>query len=393
MKTNITDLAQSEIIDLLYKQIPRLVVGHFIAASIFVFWLYESHNSEYLFTWLSVILLILSCRLATFILYQQKSQEMEVSKKQKWKHLWLALSLASGIFYSYGFITLIPAISSEYVLINGLFVIALSSSAVIAYGFSLSALFSFFIPVVIPNLFFVLFYGGQTGLFTASVLGLYSLTAFFIVKNVNLAFRRSITLNHQYEHEMQKRKVVEQQLHEISRRDGLTGLYNRRYFDEVLSSEIGRAYRNHTPLSILLVDVDHFREFNEHYGHIAGDNLLVEVGHILAGLANRNGDVLSRYGGEEFAILLPNIDAKGAFSFAEKLQLRVQEQRIEHMASKLSYLKSVTVSIGVTTLPPLAKMDAHQLLDRADKALIEAKNQGRNRVKYFENLDFDQDRV
>jgi diguanylate cyclase (GGDEF)-like protein len=210
-----------------------------------------------------------------------------------------------------------------------------------------------------------------------------------LIRSVNIAFIKSIELNYQTKQEIEKRKVIERQLYDMSRRDSLTGLFNRRYFDEMLEVELGRAYRSHSVLSLVLLDVDHFKEYNDYYGHVAGDNCLIDVAHLIERQTNRKGDLVSRYGGEEFAIILPGIDAKGARAFANRLREFIEKQRIEHKATPLTTLGAVTVSLGVTTVIPLMKLKPNELIDQADKALYDAKREGRNRVKAFAPFGID----
>lgn len=159
--------------------------------------------------------------------------------------------------------------------------------------------------------------------------------------------------------------------------DKLTGIPNRRYFDEIFLKELKRASREATPLTLLMVDIDHFKLFNDSYGHIAGDDCLQKIAHTLHSLVSRPGDVVTRYGGEEFAIILPNTDIK-AISLAEECRNSVEKLQILHKSSKIS--NYVTISIGVKTLYPDKKSSPRKIILEADKALYKAKELGRNRT-------------
>ncbi len=164
----------------------------------------------------------------------------------------------------------------------------------------------------------------------------------------------------------------------LAHRDGLTDLLTRRAFDEALEREFGRARRNATQLSLLLLDVDWFKNYNDHYGHPAGDECLRAVSRCIAEAARRPADSSARYGGEEFAILLPETDAKGAFVLAGTIRTNVKVMRIPHVASEK---KVVTVSIGVATFDPSKPgMGRADLLRQADEALYAAKAAGRDRI-------------
>jgi len=161
--------------------------------------------------------------------------------------------------------------------------------------------------------------------------------------------------------------------------DGLTGLANRRQFDERLSEEWARARRDATPLSLLLIDVDHFKAFNDQYGHQAGDAALRTLGRILGEQARRPADLAARYGGEEFALLLPNTDATGSAEVGERLRNAVRDLGLLHALSLPS--KIVTVSVGgASHVPAEVHTDQAALVAAADRALYAAKHSGRDRV-------------
>lgn len=164
----------------------------------------------------------------------------------------------------------------------------------------------------------------------------------------------------------------------ISAMDGLTGVANRRHFDETLALEWRRAARNSTPMSLLMLDIDYFKAFNDTAGHQAGDDCLRRVAHKLRDAVQRVGDLVARYGGEEFAVLLPGTDATKAMQFADKLREDIAALRIAHAASPFTF---VTVSIGVATVaPPRDASGMEDLIGIADSALYEAKHRGRNGV-------------
>jgi diguanylate cyclase (GGDEF)-like protein len=158
--------------------------------------------------------------------------------------------------------------------------------------------------------------------------------------------------------------------------DALTGLPNRRAFDEALTRDLARAQRQASPLSLAVLDVDHFKKFNDTYGHATGDLVLKAVAGALASCV-RSGDVPARYGGEEFAVILPATDLPGALIVGERIRKCIAETGVETPQGKLH----VTVSVGlVSQRPGAAKATNESLFERADQALYRAKQQGRNRV-------------
>lgn len=160
--------------------------------------------------------------------------------------------------------------------------------------------------------------------------------------------------------------------------DGLTGIPNRRRFDEVLHMEWHRAQRTGKPISLLMIDIDHFKHYNDTYGHLQGDDCLKAVAQALAELAHRGGDFVARYGGEEFVCVLAETDAPGAQIVADRLLAAVTDLNIPHEASPV--VPWVTVSIGYCTASSVSGHSWEQLLDCADRNLYRAKQAGRNRV-------------
>jgi diguanylate cyclase (GGDEF)-like protein len=168
------------------------------------------------------------------------------------------------------------------------------------------------------------------------------------------------------------------QLAALSSTDALTGLANRRRFDEVWAEEWQRAARNGLALALILIDVDHFKAYNDHHGHQAGDDCLRGVAAVLAREARRAGELVARYGGEEFVVVLPGIDAAEARDFAERLRAAVEAEAIPHGHAPAG--PYVTLSMGVASSQPRHEADAEALLKDADVALYLAKRHGRNRV-------------
>jgi diguanylate cyclase (GGDEF)-like protein len=160
--------------------------------------------------------------------------------------------------------------------------------------------------------------------------------------------------------------------------DGLTGISNRRQFDRQLEKEWSLMMRRSAPLSLLLIDIDYFKRYNDHYGHGAGDDCLRLVARTIASVIKRPGDLAARYGGEEFAIILPDTDEKGARVVAEAARLAVESLKLPHASSPLT--DHITISLGVTTDIPHRQGNLQDLVNAADHALYHAKSAGRNRI-------------
>ncbi|WP_233799715.1 sensor domain-containing diguanylate cyclase [Paraburkholderia sp. HP33-1] len=180
--------------------------------------------------------------------------------------------------------------------------------------------------------------------------------------------------------QLRLRRAAEDELRELARTDGLTGLNNRRAFEEHVNDEWRRAQRDDRPLSLLLIDVDNFKGFNDLYGHSAGDEALIGAARCIAQNARRPGDTAARFGGEEFAVLLPDTDAAGAQRIAEQIRAAVQALQCRHVASAHHVL---TVSVGAATAHGALIATSRALIDAADQALYRAKDAGRNRVMVY----------
>jgi diguanylate cyclase (GGDEF)-like protein/PAS domain S-box-containing protein len=177
---------------------------------------------------------------------------------------------------------------------------------------------------------------------------------------------------------IRERKQAEEELKRLSYLDGLTGVANRRRFDEDLGLEWRRMTRDAKPLSLIMCDIDFFKAYNDTYGHQGGDDSLRRVANTLNSVVGRPGDLVARYGGEEFVVILPETDSQNAKFLAEKMRSRVESLGIIHVSSQVCEV--LTISLGVATSIPTRGSLPDELISSADQALYEAKTEGRNRV-------------
>jgi diguanylate cyclase (GGDEF)-like protein len=189
---------------------------------------------------------------------------------------------------------------------------------------------------------------------------------------------------------MERRKMAEElrltnaRLTVLAAVDGLTSIANRRSFDERLAEEWRRAARQQTPLSIAMIDLDYFKQFNDHYGHVAGDNCLQALAEVLTSQLHRRPEMMvARFGGEEFAMLLPNTAADATATVAERIRAAVYSLAIPHVGSSWRF---ITISIGHATLTPLPGQSQSELIKLADAGLYQAKHAGRNRTEAIGSL-------
>lgn len=187
---------------------------------------------------------------------------------------------------------------------------------------------------------------------------------------------------------VKRERVLQSRTEKLSREaviDGLTGIYNRKYFDQKLAVELSRAQRQKNPLSLVMLDVDYFKKYNDTYGHPAGDRVLQAVVGAVQSQLNRLSDVFARYGGEEFIIILPSSDQSGATRIAEKVRQAVLALKLDHARSQVA--EYITVSLGVATCLGGVVCTETRFLDTVDKALYAAKHCGRNTVQWLSVSD------
>ncbi len=163
--------------------------------------------------------------------------------------------------------------------------------------------------------------------------------------------------------------------------DALTGLYNRRFFDAQFANQLVQAQRQGTTLSLIMLDIDYFKNYNDHYGHIAGDSAIIAVADCIRKRLQRSSDLAARYGGEEFIVMLPNSTATVAQNFAESTRQAITELNIHHINSMIA--NHITISVGVSCCMPGMKVDTVTFLKNTDLALYAAKQKGRNQVQYL----------
>lgn len=186
--------------------------------------------------------------------------------------------------------------------------------------------------------------------------------------------------NERIEEQRLELEKVNRQLQKLSLKDPLTKLWNRRKYDDTINLEWNRCLRHQRPIALILLDIDYFKEYNDYYGHLAGDECLTKIGQTIRDSLSRSADMAARYGGEEFIVILPETEKEEAIKIADMLRQKIEELHIPHAHSTVS--SYVTVSIGITSIIPNNNLSHEDLFKFADKALYQAKADGRNQVKF-----------
>lgn len=365
-------------VDSLYRHSMTYVVFHPLAACLFLWTFWLELRDFPIIVWFAFVCVLSIVRYiaAYFYHYGLKSAQQIYF----WEGAFIVLSFFQACTYTVMWVYLIEPDTPLNNAVIGLWLIALSACSVVGYSANLRGLFAFFAPVVIPGVITLMIHGGHFNLSIALSIVLYSVVVTIAMFPVYRSIKQSVTLNFALQKEIDQRKQAEGKLLALSRQDGLTGLANRRHFDVTLHDEIKRASRARQPIALVLLDIDYFKDYNDFYGHLAGDACLKHVANLLAEHVNRSSDLVARYGGEEFALILPNTTKNAATEIAISIQQSVYEQNIPHCKSKLAGHERLTISAGVAVIEANTTCSEEQLIAQTDRALYQAKRRGRNRV-------------
>lgn len=398
-------------LDLLYANLPSALVSTAIATIILCIIIYKSVPALQLITWLSVYLILILLRFLKAKKYPYGKVSFE--KTGLWINLYMLGTGGSGLMLGILPYLIETGESLYYFLITILWISGIAAAAIVHQAVLVRVFFAFSLPIMVPFTIYLVTVGDSNYYFlVAGQLLFYSFLIINIVRvnktyaesiklqfnntellhELNLEKNRVNALNDELKQDLRERIEMEDELRDekgkvedmakkllmLSSQDGLTGIANRRHFDEFLAKEWGRSARASSPLSLIICDIDAFKNYNDHYGHQEGDRCLCRIASILAEHARRGGDLAARYGGEEFAIILSDTNIADAVSIAKQIHQAINLQAIPHAASDVDNI--ITVSFGVATIIPEKDIPSSLLISRADKALYKAKQNGRNQV-------------
>ncbi len=380
-------------LEMLLQNGRRTTIGlHLVGviATILVFWPFMAATTLLLWATAVLVLLLVRSLLMSVALVQRQYQS---HPRHVYWQLILGAALTGTVWSSaYIFVAQQVPVTMQYVfllLIVMLTVFSLGFSVVVR-EYYIVYVFTSLWPIAWWNL--VHYWDQPYNLLLGLVLLAFCALLLYVCDQTYKSFRNMISLTWEREHIAQElgditgflrdrnRQLQDarRQLTDLANVDELTGLGNRRLVNRMLQEEINRARRGGAELSVILLDVDYFKNYNDQYGHPAGDAVLQKLADIMLRASSRAGELVARYGGEEFILLLPGASAESALRTASRLREMIAQERIPHAASTVA--EHITISQGVITVRPDGEYLPADLINRADKALYRAKGAGRNAI-------------
>lgn len=336
---------------------------------------YESAYQTHLQVWLLVILAATAIR---FFLTQQCISRFKAHGYVPREALKHALTTGlSGILWGVGSLFVLDA-SPTAMVVSITTVQAMILGGALTLGAYPPSFYAFSLPAIFPLIIALCLQGGSTNIILATQSLVFLTLVFSISKRFNRSLRHVWQLTFEKEQLLQALTQASEHQKTLANTDALTGIANRRQFDHVLSQELSRMSRMPSPLSLLMLDVDHFKSYNDNYGHVAGDECLKQIARILSEQFGRASDTPARYGGEEFTVIMPHTDEKGALRQAQGIRHAMEQLHIDHAYSPVA--QHITLSIGIVSLHTSDVREAKDLIAMADQCLYQAKSAGRNRI-------------
>ena len=356
-----------------FRQLPislivNLAIGLILAAA-----LWGAVPSRALLAWSALLIAVTGARFLTLRAFRKTAPKSEADYAV-WKKYFLAGACAAGVVWGMSGILLFHPSSFPHQVVLAFVLGGMVAGAVPLLSSVRHAYWCFAIPIMVPISIRMMLVGDRIHLIMGLMMAIFGLAMLATSVQVRRLFRDSERLRR----ELYSSIEVGQALEYMVRLDSLTGIPNRRLFEEELDKEWARARRDNEPLSLITADIDHFKEYNDHYGHPAGDLCLVEVAQTMYHALSRPGDVAARIGGEEFAFLLPQTDLDGAMAVAGQIREHILALNLLHEASPVA--RQVTLSFGVSSSELASVSSPAGLIHTSDVALYEAKRGGRNRI-------------
>lgn len=359
-------------IDQSFRQLPISLVVNLVNGLIAVVVLWDAAAAPVLLFWLLLLTAVTATRFLTMRAFRKASPDTR--RDQAWTHYFVAGACASGVVWGAAGVLLFHPSSFPHQVFLTFVLGGMIAGAVPLLSSVGHAYWLFAVPAVVPISIQMLSLGDPMHLIMGLMIAIFGIAMLSTSSEVRRLYQdlenlrrdllSSIELSHSLEH--------------MVRVDPLTQIPNRLLFEEELKKEWGRAKRDNETLAVIIGDIDHFKEYNDHYGHPAGDRCLVTVAQTMQRALSRPSDVLARIGGEEFAFLLPRTNLSGAISVAELMHEKILAMKLPHEASPV--VNQVTLSFGVASSSDATVSSPADLVRVSDLALYEAKRRGRNQI-------------
>ncbi|MCK9373015.1 MAG: GGDEF domain-containing protein [Sulfuricurvum sp.] len=375
----------AEQIRLLYHQGNTIQILGIVAAGVSVIMFWNVADHLLLSLWFTALFLLSVIRLIANFRFTQISFE-NPDTFNKWKNIYLLGTFLSGCLWSMLAFFYDPSWPAPnqvmlFILFTGIIAGALNSNSSVFIAFP-----AFYLPLVFSLMYVML---SQTDEGFYPLLTLFIIyTALMYISSLKYHNRLTHSLRLRFENEQLAEKLAQynKRLLELADTDELTGLHNRRSLNRYLRMASNQHFLDQHSLSLIFIDLDYFKQYNDTYGHERGDQCLVQIATILKSNARQSSDMMTRYGGEEFTLILANTNARQARLIAERIRQDLNQLHLPHAASPIS--DHVTISIGIVTMIPQQPDSCAHLLSIADKALYEAKKTGRNRIVHASEESF-----
>ncbi len=335
--------------------------------------------------WFALFVVVTLLRTANtwrFCKKYEREEELDYNAWIRRFYIYTFMAAASWCLGSIWIGSQLDPLSQVYIFIV---LLGVSAAGIPLLGVIQGVMLTFQIITTIPYLVYISIQLGERGLILIFMFGLYLIGVVFSIHRMDGNLSESLGL--QFEKSRlassltatnQELQFANEQLETMTLEDSLTGLNNRRYFEMKLESEWRRAVRDQSALSLMVIDIDYFKLYNDTYGHAEGDNCLKHVASVLKSTLHRPADLIARIGGEEFVVLLPGVVEEGATALAQQMQMQLKRAQLTHATSPLD--DNVTISIGVVSVVPSDQVTPLGLFKAADKALYSAKARGRNQL-------------
>ena len=379
---------QTDRLRLIYSGEPLTLSSYFFITLIMTIMAWPHANQYILSAWFITTTIVLSLRFLLILSFNSKLTNN--IRPQKWHLRFIILNILSGI--SIGACGLLSLSPEQYLLpiILTVGLISLSSISVSTLSIEKNLFPGFMIPALLPVTINTLMSGDNINSSISLLIIIFSITILLISKhnreNIDKTFIIRYENSHLLEDLITSKKQLEfknQELEKLAIEDYLTGLANRRYGDAHLQSEWNKAIRYKRPISVIMIDIDKFKSYNDHYGHQMGDDCLKITAQALKQSLSRPADLPVRYGGEEFIIILPDTDSAGALSIANRFQSVLNKITIPHDFSDVA--NHITVSCGISSMTPKRNDNISSLVQHADIAMYKAKFNGGNQSLVFKS--------